>query len=304
MIWSLIAVSLLLAFIILFFTYEGEYRWLGHAVVSITGLILIVIVVVNGATLAGRLKKGATNAHRLHKNVSVLFSLFMVGTFFFGLWIMYSHGEELLASVHGWIGLAIVVLAIIQVVPCFITKQRTKIRVLHKVAGFAVAVLVVIQTAWGLEVAVVGLVKDLVMVHSTFGAIAAIALTWVIIELRHLTAKGVARAKLASYIAVFFNIVGCWIVGGYYYLTFYGSQIKPVIVSGSQPWAHQIVMEVKEHAFLFLPVISLALMLALVWLSKDQTLMEDPKARKAIIALAVLALAMIVMTFVFGAVIF
>jgi len=150
---------------------------------------------------------------------------------------------------------------------------------------------------------VVGEVKDLVMVHSTFGAIAAAALTWIIIELRHLTSQGVARAKIASYIAVFFNIVGCWIVGGYYYLTFYGSQLKPIIVSGSQPWAHQIVMEVKEHVFLSLPVISLALMVALVWLSKDQTLLEDPKARRAIIALAVLALVMVVVTFIFGAII-
>ena len=62
-------------------------------------------------------------------------------------------------------------------------------------------------------------------------------------------------------------------------------------------------METKEHVFLFLPVISLALMLTLNLLGKDQTLLEEPKARKSIVAIALLALAMIVLSFVFGALI-
>jgi len=160
-----------------------------------------------------------------------------------------------------------------------------------------------IQTAWGLEIALVGTIKDLVIIHSTFGAIAALGLTWVIIEMRHFTPKGVTRAKYASIIAAFFNILGCWIVGGYYYLTVYASELKPVIVGGTQPWVHQIAMETKEHVFLFLPVISLALMCALVFLGKDQTWFNDLKTRKAITVLALLALVMILITFVFGALI-
>jgi hypothetical protein len=300
LLWSLIAVSLLLAFAILFLTYNSPYRWLGHAVVSLTGLILVIVVVVNGATLSGRLKRGATNVYGLHRNVSVLFSLFMVGTFFFGLWVTYSHDEALLTSIHSWIGLAIVVLAFIQVAPCFVTKQRAKVRSLHMVAGFAVAVLVVVQVAWGLEIALVSVVKDLVLIHSTFGAIAAFALTWMIVEMRHLTPKGVSRAKIASYIVVFFNIVGCWVVSGIYYVSIYGSQIRPVILGGPYPWIHRIVMETKEHVFLFLPVLSLTLMLTLVWLGKDETLIDDSRVKKAVIALAALALAMIILNFIFG----
>lgn len=299
-IWFLSITSVVLAFIVLFFTYDDVFRWLGHAVVSITGLFLIVITVVNGAILTGRLKRGATNAFVVHRNVSVLFSVFMFGTFFFGLWVTYSHGEGLLTSIHGWIGLAILVLAVIQVIPCFVSKQRSKIRRLHMVAGFSVAVLVVIQTAWGLEIALIGEVKDLVLIHSSFGALAAFALTWIILEMRHLTPKGVARAKLASYFLVFFNVVGCWVASGFYYLSVYGGQLKPVILSGSYPWIHRVIMETKEHVFLFLPVLSITLMLMLIWLGKDKTLLEDPKAKRAIFAVAALTLAMIILTFVFG----
>lgn len=303
LLWVATVLVLLLVFAVTALTYEGEYRWLGHAIAAIAGLVLIVIVIVNGASLTGRLKRGTINAYMLHKNVSVLFTLFMLGTFLFGLWIQYSHGEALLASIHGWIGLVIVVLALIQVVPCFVTKQRSKVRFLHMVAGFAVAVLVVIQVAWGLEIAVVDEVKDLVLIHSTFGAIAALALTWLIVEMRNLTPKGLTRGKYAAFIATFFNIVGCWFAGGYYYLTVYASQLKPIIVGGTQPWAHRVVMETKEHVFLFLPVVTLTLLLMLVWLGKDQLLFEDSKARNAVIALAVFALAMVMVTFVFGALI-
>lgn len=42
-----------------------------------------------------------------------------------------------------------------------------------------------------------------------------------------------------------------WIIGGYYYVKFYGALVKPVINAGSAPWAHGIAMEAKEHIFLF-----------------------------------------------------
>jgi len=191
----------------------------------------------------------------------------------------------------------------LQVVPCFVLKGRMRIRPLHMIIGYAAALLVVIQTAWGLEIAVVGTIKGIVMLHSTLGAVTAFALAWIIVEMRHLTAKDIARAKFASYVATFLNVVGCWVAGGYYYLTVYGSQVKPAIINGVQPWAHSIILETKEHVFLFLPVVSLALMCMLVILGKDQILLDDLKARKAVTAIAVLALIMVFLMFVFGALI-
>lgn len=302
--WVGIALALLIIIVGSVFTYEGEERWVGHAIVSIVGLALVFLVLINGATLSGKLKRvGEANIFRLHRNLSVLFCLFMVSTFFYGLWVTSQHGEALLSSVHGWLGLAIVTISVLQVVPCFVLKRRMRIRPLHMILGYASVLLVIIQTAWGLEIAVVGTVKDIVMLHSTFGAVSAFTLAWIIVEMWHLTPKGIVRAKFASYIAVFLNIVGCWVAGVYYYLTVYGSQVKPAIISGIQSWAHGVVMETKENVFLFLPVISLALMCVLVFLGRDQTLLDDSKARKAVTVIALLALIMVFLMFVFGALI-
>ena len=48
-----------------------------------------------------------------------------------------------------------------------------------------------------------------------------------------------------------------WFSGGYYYVKYYGGLVKPIIKSGLAPWAHNIIMETKEHIFLF--IIPLAL---------------------------------------------
>lgn len=42
-----------------------------------------------------------------------------------------------------------------------------------------------------------------------------------------------------------------WIIGGYYYVKFYGPLVKPIIKAGNAPWAHAVAMEAKEHIFLF-----------------------------------------------------
>ena len=277
---------------------------MGHAILGITGLVLAIEVLITGAMTTGRIKRlEGTNSFKLHRKVSILFGLFMLGTFFYGLWIVSQHGEPILTSVHGWLGLIISIITIVQIIPCLAVKERRKIRIPHMVLGYAAAVLVVIQTALGIEIAVVETLENLVLLHSTFGGIAALAATWILVEMRHLTEKGIFRAKLASYVTAAFNIVGCWIIGGYYYLTVYGSQVKPEIIAGPQPWAHQIIMETKEHIFLFLPVISLALMMTMILLSQDDTLLKNSKSRRAVTAISYLILFMILLTFVMGAII-
>lgn len=56
---------------------------------------------------------------------------------------------------------------------------------------------------------------------------------------------------------------GSWITGGYYYVKFYGKAVKPIILSGKYPWAHTVITESKEHIFLLLPFLSIAVFLAL-----------------------------------------
>lgn len=57
--------------------------------------------------------------------------------------------------------------------------------------------------------------------------------------------------------------LGAWLIGGYYYVKFYGPLVKPVIKAGNAPWAHSIAMEAKEHVFLFaIPLAVTILLLA------------------------------------------
>jgi hypothetical protein len=80
---------------------------------------------------------------------------------------------------------------------------------------------------------------------------------------------------------------GCWIVGGYNYLTAYGFQVRPVILAGSHPWAHEVVMETKEHIFVFLPIIAFALSITLSTFDRD-TFLGDDKFRRALTMTAVI----------------
>lgn len=74
---------------------------------------------------------------------------------------------------------------------------------------------------------------------------------------------------LYSSIIAFTGYMLSWALGGWYYVTYYGSAVKPIIKNGPYPWAHLIVMESKEHIFLMLPILSAVLAL-LVWLGRGR----------------------------------
>ena len=262
----------------------------------------MISALVTGAMLKGRIKRKQTNLFPLHKKVGIYFSTFILGTFLYGLLIKMQHEEPVLTSVHGRLGLILLLIVIFQLIPSLIVKDRTRIRTPHKILGYSLAPLMFLEASWGLYNGVVVGSKSLVLMHSISGGLTALALAWIILEMLYLTEGGVVRAKIASYTAAFLVTAGCWVVGGYNYLTAYGSQVKPVILAGPEPWAHSIVMEVKEHIFVFLPIIVIALSLTLAILDKD-ALLKDPKARRAVAITASLALFMVLLMFLMGAII-
>lgn len=75
-------------------------------------------------------------------------------------------------------------------------------------------------------------------------------------------------------------LVASWLTGGYYYATYYGRAVRSVIKSGPYPWAHTFFMEVKEHVFLFLPFLGIAMMVLLV--SRGQELQTSPSFKKQV----------------------
>ena len=63
-----------------------------------------------------------------------------------------------------------------------------------------------------------------------------------------------------------------WITAGYYYVTYYGTAVKPIIKAGSYPWAHTIVMESKEHIFILLPFLAILLLVLLQYAKRQVTM--------------------------------
>jgi len=102
----------------------------------------------------------------------------------------------------------------------------------------------------------------LIGLHLGFAIIGIDAFLWLLGEI-----KGKARKKpilITSLVGVVSFFLS-WVAGGYYYVNFYGSLVKPGIKAGLAPWAHGIAMETKEHVFLFIiPMAMTALFATLI----------------------------------------
>ena len=223
----------------------------------------------------------------------------MVTSFGLGLLLTALREKPLFGSLHGWLGLVIAVAAAFQVTSRLRLRMRPWLKTTHRLVGYGVVSLALLQGALGLAMAVTGSANAVVVGHSTLGAIAGAALIWVIVETRHRDQLRLGRARLAAWTAVV-GIVAAWLLGGLQYLAVYGSQLKPVIIEGDWPWAHRILMEAKEHLFLFLPVLAATAALLLSTGGDD-----DPAARegvrRAAHLTAWLALLMLAMLLVSGA---
>jgi|SRR3989344_2848836 len=92
-------------------------------------------------------------------------------------------------------------------------------------------------------------------------------------------------AVKASWTALFGFLLS-WITGAYYYVVYYGVEVKPRIVEGEFPWAHQVFMEAKEHVFLLIPFLAVVVLLAVYALREH----ENPALKSATSALIATAL--------------
>jgi hypothetical protein len=157
--WSDLPVILLMAGLVvaavsIVFTIGTESRWIGHAVTSIIGMILMIVVILTGAVQKGRIRTIRLHQiFRYHKMASIWFSLFVIGTFVLGLLTTLEHGEPLLKSPHGIVGLVLVLMAVIQLVPSLIIRKRGRIQALHRIIGYTIVPVFILQTVLGLSAA-------------------------------------------------------------------------------------------------------------------------------------------------------
>lgn len=103
----------------------------------------------------------------------------------------------------------------------------------------------------------------LIGLHLGLGIVGIDAFLWLAGEYAA-SAVNVSRKVWAASIGTL-AFASSWVAGGYYYVTVYGTEVKPLIKAGAAPWAHAIFMESKEHIFLFIvPMAFCALMVARV----------------------------------------
>lgn len=115
--------------------------------------------------------------------------------------------------------------------------------------------------------------------HVVIGLIGVIATYAAWIELLRRTPQ-IKKLILFSWVSLGSYVIS-WVAGGYYYLNYYGKQVKPLILAGPYPWAHTFFTETKEHVFLFLPF--LALVSCMLICGYQAKLMEQPKLKGAVV---------------------
>lgn len=111
------------------------------------------------------------------------------------------------------------------------------------------------------------------MLHALLGVLFILASLWVLVEAANATAANQERIRIASWLAALLMWL-TYLVGGYWYVVHYAPD-KAVILKGPWPFAHSVVMEVKEHVLLML--VLLATYLPMV---TSANLARNPQVRK------------------------
>ena len=102
----------------------------------------------------------------------------------------------------------------------------------------------------------------LVGAHAFIGEFGALCFLWALVEIINRSEASLARARIAAVLGVL-ALFGMLVAIENPYVTHYGPATKPVILKGTIPWAHNLVMETKEHIALFIPIVALCATIAL-----------------------------------------
>lgn len=126
--------------------------------------------------------------------------------------------------------------------------------------------------------------NPLVSIHALAGILAIFFFLFLLVELLH-PEVSTRKTKLFAFLGTILIFLS-WIIGGYYYVSQYGVSSKLLIKKGATPWVHSIIMETKEHLFLFLPY--LTILLTGVVFKYGNDLFKNHKAKSSVLALCAL----------------
>ena len=92
--------------------------------------------------------------------------------------------------------------------------------------------------------------ETLLMTHVLFGVGCLVTAVWIFVDVLHANEANLARIRgLCRLAAVFMWLA--FLCGGYWYVTFYSAD-KALILKGPWPFAHNFIMETKEHLVILL----------------------------------------------------
>jgi hypothetical protein len=123
---------------------------------------------------------------------------------------------------------------------------------------------------------------DIVLLaHAAFGSLAGLAALWVFVEALNARPESAGRLHKAALIAAI-SMGVAWILGGYWYVRFYPPD-KAIILNGPWPFAHDLVMETKEHMVFITGILAFYLPIAV----RDE-IHTNAVARKMVLSVALL----------------
>jgi hypothetical protein len=115
-------------------------------------------------------------------------------------------------------------------------------------------------------------VQGVMMVHVALGVIGIMFAVALFVDVLNVNEGNIERIKKLS-LAVAVLIVLAYIIGGYWYVVYYGHD-RDIIKAGQWPWAHNYFMEVKEHLFFVMLLLGIYLPIAVY---RNAPLMEKEK---------------------------
>lgn len=102
------------------------------------------------------------------------------------------------------------------------------------------------------------MVNPLIPFHVLTGLAGSLLPLWIALEMfKPLNEVSLRPIRIVAFLSLILIVIS-WISGGLYYINIYGPEVKPLI-KATQPWIQEIVMESKEHIFLFMPFLALLL---------------------------------------------
>jgi uncharacterized membrane protein YraQ (UPF0718 family) len=116
------------------------------------------IGIIIGAMITGRIKKYTFgNLLKTHLVVNGYVTILLIGTFLYGIWARITHGEPmffqsndpLATMLKGWLGVVLILVAMIQILPCIMVKNKQRKKNVHMVFGYLLLLFLIVQTLLG-----------------------------------------------------------------------------------------------------------------------------------------------------------